>query len=59
MIRFEYPTRDEYWAVYVEDFYRLYYTGSFIRAKSFLYRVRAAHDELVLLRVMGCLDADV
>ena len=61
MIRFqfEYPTRDEYWTMYAEDSYRLHYVGLFDCAKDFVYAVRAAHDELVLLKTLGCLDADV
>ena len=61
MIRFqfEYPTRDKYRMMYAEDFYRLHYVGLFDCAKYFVYAVRAAHDELVLLKALGCLDADV
>ena len=57
--QFEYPTRDEYWMMCAEDFYRLYYVGPFAKAKDFVYAVRAAHDELVLLKALGCLDAAV
>ena len=57
--QFEYPTQDEYWMMCAEDFYQLRYARAFSQAKDFVYAVRTAHDELVLLKVLGCLDADV
>ena len=57
--QFEYPTWDEYRAMYTGDSYRLYYVEPFAKAKHFIYAVRVAHDELVLLKTLGCLDADV